>query len=259
MENKRNLENLINATSAIQAAERAIQKSFMVNKQMKAFEQVQQQIILFARVYSRVANSASGIVGLSEEAMSSALIELASFGWYINLSFSMGEMKKMKQLLEEKKIQELNVFMCKVLQEDYKAFKESLVKAYPDRRQPLEAAFEAHEKGQYYLSIPVFFAQTDGICKQHTQFLFFSKEGKERGHEPKVKRWAMVEMCEGFHRTMAAGLLCNGAFQLHESLPNNLSFTRHSVLHGESSDYGTELNSMKAISLLHYVKDILER
>jgi len=34
---------------------------------------------------------------------------------------------------------------------------------------------------------------------------------------------------------------------------------RHAVLHGESVDYGTEINSLKAISLLQYVSGVLAR
>ena len=39
------------------------------------------------------------------------------------------------------------------------------------------------------------------------------------------------------------------------SLTNVLN--RHEVLHGESVDYGTEINSLKAISLLYYIASVL--
>ena len=32
---------------------------------------------------------------------------------------------------------------------------------------------------------------------------------------------------------------------------------RHQVMHGESLDYGTEINSLKSISLLNYVTQVL--
>jgi hypothetical protein len=34
---------------------------------------------------------------------------------------------------------------------------------------------------------------------------------------------------------------------------------RHIVMHGESLDYGTRLNGLKAISLINYVSQVLER
>jgi hypothetical protein len=34
---------------------------------------------------------------------------------------------------------------------------------------------------------------------------------------------------------------------------------RHSILHGEATDYGTEMNSLKSISLLYYVASTLEQ
>ncbi len=39
------------------------------------------------------------------------------------------------------------------------------------------------------------------------------------------------------------------------TLPEVLN--RHAVLHGESLDYGTEANSLKAISLLYYIGSVL--
>ncbi len=42
---------------------------------------------------------------------------------------------------------------------------------------------------------------------------------------------------------------------MHASQENRLPFTRHSVLHGETSDYGTKINSLKAISLLTYISE----
>jgi hypothetical protein len=54
---------------------------------------------------------------------------------------------------------------------------------------------------------------------------------------------------------MCAALLNKGAFQMHSSQQNRISFTRHSVLHGEVNDYGTKINSLKAISLLTYISE----
>jgi len=43
----------------------------------------------------------------------------------------------------------------------------------------------------------------------------------------------------------------------HERGDAFVGLNRHQVLHGESTQYGTEMNSLKAISLLNYVAHIL--
>ena len=56
---------------------------------------------------------------------------------------------------------------------------------------------------------------------------------------------------------------------LTETLPINASeyerqedfegLNRHIIMHGESLDYGTEVNGLKAISLINYISQVLSR
>ena len=43
----------------------------------------------------------------------------------------------------------------------------------------------------------------------------------------------------------------------HERPEDFNELNRHMVLHGESLDYGTKINSLKAISLINYVAHVL--
>ena len=43
----------------------------------------------------------------------------------------------------------------------------------------------------------------------------------------------------------------------HERPEDFTELNRHVVLHGESLDYGTKINSLKAISLINYVAHVL--
>ena len=58
---------------------------------------------------------------------------------------------------------------------------------------------------------------------------------------------------------MGTATTCEGTCRIQagerESLMNVLN--RHEVLHGESVDYGTEINSLKAMSLLYYIASVL--
>ena len=69
------------------------------------------------------------------------------------------------------------------LVEDYTqrlpAVKAALFERYPHSAKILRAAFAAHERGDYQLSVPVFLVQADGICFEVTgRSLFIKSNGK---------------------------------------------------------------------------------
>lgn len=183
------------------------------------------------------------------------VIELSKYGWYANYSFSLIDLTEAYQLLKKKGIGELDEYMSAKIIEQYANIKKTLLERHVDRRKPLEAAFRAHEMKEFFLSIPVWFAQTDGVSKDLTQLQFFLNNNKD--HSPKVASWAKETPKIWMHIALCAALLDKGAFQKHYSQPNEIDITRHAVLHGESNDYGSELNSLKAISLIMYISDVM--
>lgn len=106
--------------------------------------------------------------------------------------------------------------------------------------------------------MPVVFAQIDGLSYELTGYKFFDND--RRTYAPEIAKWvdahASVSSLEEAYLSV---LLNKGAFQKHRSNPNLISFTRHSILHGETTDYGTEINSLKAFSLLVFVSDMCAR
>lgn len=136
------------------------------------------------------------------------------------------------------------------------AIEQKLIVRHPTRKLVLEAAFRAHNMAEYFLSTPVFLAQADGICADGTTYKLFLTNDKKHGYTPKVSEWANTKLSVSLHKTLASALVNKGAFQLHHSVPNRIKVTRHSILHGESIDYGNEVNSLKAISLVVYLSDL---
>lgn len=160
-----------------------------------------------------------------------------------------------------------------ILKEHYSehidSYSEQLYKAYPARRIVLESATLAHKElgaRGYCLSIPVFLAQADGIFSE------VSKTSMALGN-PRKKGSKEVRGVEWVRNTIGEDEDANGLlsplFVLHQS---NLlktekmrnadfestgiafnSLNRHQVLHGEVSDYGSEINSLKAFSFLAFV------
>lgn len=131
-----------------------------------------------------------------------------------------------------------------------------IVANFPEREAIFIQAFSAHRERKYFLSVPVFLTQADGIAKDKTGYeLFLKTNGK-----PKTSKYVKQYANKSFIHTILT--------PLNEDLPisfstgrRNKSFdglNRHQILHGESKNYGSETNSLKAISLIYFLTKVFK-
>ena len=218
--------------------------------------QVNQEAL--ARWAQQGADLAQGIQRFLRELpehMKTVCVALADEGWYIDGDFGAGACGDLLRAIRTGNKEWVN----KQLVEDYtqrlSAVKAALFERYPDRAKILRAAFAAHERGEYELSVPVFLAQADGICYEVTRhFMFIKNNGK-----PAVAEYAESFGLDELHAAVLMPLRSAHAIGLSQrQRPKDFSgLNRHQVLHGESVDYDIELNSCKAISLLSYLEWVL--
>jgi len=179
-----------------------------------------------------------------------AIISISKSGWYFNYGTIPRDILQAKKLLVEDNELELNDFMCKIITNDYEDLKKRILHKHSHRKNPLTAAFKAHEIEEYYLSIPVFLSQIDGITHDLINKHFFIKPQK-------MQNWAIKKNEEGISKVMYSALNEVTIFQA-ESLPHDRnSISRHAILHGGNVSYGTKINGFKVLSLLGYITDLI--
>lgn len=185
--------------------------------------------------------------------LSDATISLSKEGWFINYEMSPAQIYTALNLLNEDKIDSLNSYMVNIVKKDLVDTEEILITRHSKRKEPLKAAFRAHSMTEYYLSIPVFLAQSDGISNEMISIHVFKKPNR-------LKKWVAKNSKEHIHKIMSSALLGLEGGEFHMNF-NRKTFikgiSRHSILHGDNNSYGNEVNSLKAISLLRYVSDII--
>ena len=126
---------------------------------------------------------------------------------------------------------------------------------FPTRRCILIDAFQAHREAKYNLSVPVFLTQADGIWCDTFKKSLFSRQDRESvlysfNSDTKDKFFSL--MLDVFKLTIPMW-----ASQTQRDLSLD-ALNRHQVLHGEIVDYGTEQNSLQAISFLSWLNWILK-
>jgi hypothetical protein len=187
----------------------------------------------------------------SKAAMQRALADGWFFGWHDGLH----------SLLElVKRLNSENAVIDDIMTEYYRVnlgpFTEELTEKYPARERAIKSAFNAHNSAGdgYYLSVPVFIAQADGLLseirgKPGTTIL--SAVGGELQREYKGDA-ELLNLLYPFLELSNSKFLMSKKERDAEQASGEpfTALNRHQVMHGERSDYGTEINSLKAFSFL---------
>lgn len=128
-------------------------------------------------------------------------------------------------------------------------------KTHPQREKIIRAAYDAHKEGHYALSIPVFLIQADGIGSGH----FEVQSIYTRSNFPEIKK--KIKDSKGAESLRSLQFLVGSLNPINASRGQRKLYgqnlNRHAVLHGESVDYPTKENSLKSISWLNFISELV--
>jgi len=180
---------------------------------------------------------------------------LGEKGWYISLDMPLSSLVKIVSENSESDKDDLDEIMSEYFREHSQSIIDNIALNFPNRGKVIRSAFKAHNNGDYDLSIPVFLAQADGICYEIIGIqLYGRKKGKPKTEKYVEKLSAdtfMTALLEPFRTPLPISASKCDRNEINDYL------NRHAVLHGEYSDYGIEINSLKSMSLLNYIAQVL--
>lgn len=190
-----------------------------------------------------------------EQRLVAAFVTLAEAGWYWDLETPSRIPVYLADALGDGDTDAVLDGIAAYFRERVASIEAKIIARYPRRRGPLTDAFDAHREGRYNLSVPVFLAQADGIWWEEFSEPVFSERGRRLLGDGKSKDWDFgIDVM--FSRLFRKSAPLWKSASVRE--PDFKELNRHQVLHGEVSDYGTECNSLKAISFLAFVCCVLD-
>ncbi len=182
---------------------------------------------------------------------------IAQNGWFIDLESELNLPAKVAYKIQTGELEKANVLLVEYYKENLEQIFERLIIRHSNRKQILSQILSSYRTESYSLLIPTVLTQVDGICFDFTKKKFFIKE-KNNKYLPQVTS-ELEKSAENFLNLYLSPLQNQTPIMVREQdidqFPCNLN--RHEILHGISTDYGTEINSLKVISLLKYVSDLL--
>jgi hypothetical protein len=189
----------------------------------------------------------------SKDAMRLALAEGWFFGWHDGLQSLM----ELVESLEATQPSSIDDIMVAYYRTNLRSFSDEITSQYPNRGAPIKAAVNAHvslaEQG-YLLSIPVFIAQADGLLAEIVGAESpMTKAAAKEFREKHADDQELMDLMYPFLELQGSDFMMSAKARRDAAQATGKSFTalnRHQVMHGERSDYGTEINSLKAFSFL---------
>lgn len=191
----------------------------------------------------------------------------ASRGWFFGWNDSLQGVMELVQKLEAANPSAVDDVMVEYYRANLQPFTDELVSNHPHRAAVIKAAVRAHTTlgdDGYFLSIPVFIAQADGLLAEITKVR--SALMRDGGRPELQASRALRDMVGADQEALD---LIDQLLNLHnldfmksaaarqmleeDSGEAFIALNRHQVMHGESYDYGTEVNSLKAFSFLVHV------
>lgn len=185
---------------------------------------------------------------------------IARHGWYIDLESELNLPSNVAHNLEEKRVDVATELLANYYRKNLERIFKSLINRHYNRKEILESIKNSFDQGNHILLIPAVLTQIDGICFDFTKKKFFIKEKKNKAYKFLPEVIAELEKsADSFLDLYLSPLQDQTPIMAREEDVNKFpcKLNRHEILHGVSTDYGIELNSLKVISLLKYVSDLL--
>lgn len=183
--------------------------------------------------------------------------KLSFYGWFVD-DFSKEsniEINKCLKFIYSNFPEKLDVYLSNYYRNEIGEIEKKLKLRYPKRKQIITEAFFTHKNKLYHSSICLFITLIDGICDDIFESKFFMNNRK---HLPEIndKLEGVIMMSSDFvlspFRTKG---VINGWKKELDKYPVRLN--RHEIIHGVDVNYGSELNSLKFISMLSYIDYVL--
>ena len=183
-----------------------------------------------------------------------SLEKLAGVGWFFGPRMPVAEIPRLGKAAVGAP-NEVDAAVSQHVRVHLDTIEATLIETYPHRSHLIQEAFWAHRECKYALSIPVLLSQADGIFHER-----FGKHLFGRERTGAVSEYSS-EVTGRFFQAILHPLRSAIPLWLDTRSPGVTvgDFNRHGVMHGMKVNYNTELNSLKAISLLDHLVWVLNR
>jgi len=183
------------------------------------------------------------------------LLMLARQGWYPGGNMPLGILSEGATLLSSAE-EEGNELLAEYFRSELGSLENELSSRHPGHADAIRQTWQAHRVESYYVSVPSFLILAEAIAKDRGLPSPYSKPGRQKAMKDALLSRDEFRAVVSLLAPLLVSVPLDWDPDQRKSYGNPV-LNRHLILHGECSDYGTEMNSLRALSHLAYVSDIL--
>jgi hypothetical protein len=248
----------------IRDIERPLKSINKINRDMerlvKPINKINQDIERLFKPIDRLIEATNNFIEETPKKWKEKTVILAKQGWYYDVNAPINRLLKVDNLIEKDILDDIQI---DYFRKEMNNIRENAIKKHPKRKEIINSSFNAHERKEYELSIPVLFTQIDGIYDELAEDSFFSWSNKGQAKSDFINNLHLTDIDKAalILFTEQLPVLYSRSKRKKEKNESGMEFNalnRNQVLHGEVTDYASEINSLKTISLLNYVVQMLD-
>lgn len=168
---------------------------------------------------------------------------LSNYGWYISAEMSWKSVFDIFVALKNDNISFVNEQIISYYTRNIESIETTLIQKYPKRKSILLEAFKAHKMKMFFSSTILFISLTDGIC-----------DGKLfRGKNALNSFFTENNVSNRIKEVLDKESAINVDTRKIDKSNYFSELNRHGVVHGLHTDFGNEINSLKALSMLCFI------
>lgn len=192
---------------------------------------------------------------------------LVKRGWFISGYFGQSELAALGKLVDAS-TDDLERIVANMYRSSVNEHMINLIKDYPQRSFAIKPAIDAHNRGEYAISIPLFFIQADGISFVESDKYMFTRTKIQLAASDRLN--AMERTTYNIEvYGMLSSLIEIMWIQHKQQSPvadsqdvrissDYKGLNRHTVIHGVAlEEYATEENSLQAFSMLSHIGSLM--
>lgn len=182
---------------------------------------------------------------------------IAQYGWFIDLDSELNFAYKIADRIQNNEIEKANELLVEYYKTNIDEIFKSLIKRHSNRKEIFEEILYSFKNNNHFTLIPTVLTQVDGICFDFTKKKFFIKDTNNK-YLPQVTS-ELEKVAGNFLDLYLSPLQNQTPIMVREQDIHkfNCHLNRHEILHGINTNFGIEINSLKVISLLKYISDLL--
>ena len=233
---------------------REFQKSFIqLNKLLSSLPKVENPFLDYVNTFKRIGE----LLKNHAENTPVHLLILAKYVWFVEFDCPISIAPNAAEHFNHGRIDNADNILVEYYSANIDRIFSELYDRHPDRKEILSRIYLAYLNSDYLLVIPCILTQIDGICFDFTKKKLFIKE-KNNNYLPEVTS-VLEKSSVGFLSLYLSPLQNQTPIVVREKDLKNFpcQLNRHEIMHGIRTDYGTRKNTLKVISLLKYISDLL--